>query len=521
MLKQLSPLDASFVYMESPATPMHIASLALYDGADSPFGELTEKKVLNFYAERLAHWPNARQRLVRVPLDADYPYWIEDRDFDLEYHIRRIGLPNPASIAELHKLTARIFSRPLDMTRPLWEIYIIDGLEKIEGMAEGSFAMLIKSHHAAVDGASGIHLMELLHDLHATSERRKPPTEPWSADPKPNDAELLLRASLNNIRQPFRFAKVMAASAGLIPQALASARSTELPSVQRVPKTRFNGRVSAQRTMRWSNFSLAQISALRKAVPGASINDAILTLCAGGLRSYLDAKNELNQRSLIAMAPINVRDKNATGALGNQVSAMFVPIGTDIADPIERLAAVRKVTKQSKLIGSAVGARMLTDYSQFVPAFTAAMAARLMSSMAADGQPAFNLTITNVPGPQVPLYSMGARMQNSLGMGPISNGMGLIMPITSYCGEIAVGFTSCRDMIPDADFFKDCIDRSFVEFNSAATAATLPADGTAKAQPKRSSKKSTKKDNAAKTETKPKRKRKRKAATSDSAPPAA
>jgi WS/DGAT/MGAT family acyltransferase len=519
MLKQLSPLDASFVYMESPATPMHIGSLALYNGADSPFGELTEKKVLNFYAERLAHWPNARQRLVRVPLDADYPYWIEDRDFDLEYHIRRIGLPNPASIEELHKLTARIFSRPLDMTRPLWEIYIIDGLEKIKGMAEGSFAMLMKSHHAAVDGASGIHLMELLHDLHATAERRKPPTEPWSADPKPNDAELLLRASLNNLRQPFRFAKVMAQSAGLLPQALASARSTELPSLQRVPKTRFNGRVSAQRTMRWSSFSLAQISALRKAVPGASINDAILALCAGGLRSYLDAKNELNKRSLIAMAPINVRDKNATGALGNQVSAMFVPIGTDIADPIKRLAAVRKVTKQSKLIGSAVGARMLTDYGQFVPAFTAAMAARLMSSMAADGQPAFNLTITNVPGPQVPLYSMGARMQNSLGMGPISNGMGLIMPITSYCGEIAIGFTSCRDMIPDADFFRDCIDVSFVEFSAAAKAATSQLGDTA--EQSTGSKQSTKPDNAAKTKTKPKRKRKSKAATKNSTLPAA
>lgn len=485
MLKQLSPQDASFVYLETPATPMHIGSLALYDASDSPFGELTEKKIMNFFNQRLRAWTNARQRLVRVPLEADYPYWIEDRDFDIEYHIRRIGLPNPASEQELQTLAERIFARPLDLARPPWEIYVIEGLDKIPGLAPKSFALLTKTHHAAVDGASGFHLVQLLHDLQAemsttTHQGQANNPQPNSADPVPSDLELLVRTGINNLRQPLRFAKVLAESTGMLQGAVATLKNIERPPMQMVPKTRFNGRVSSHRVMRWINYPLSDIAALRGAVEGASINDVILTLCAGGLRKYLTAKNELNKRSLVSMAPINIRNEGDKGALGNQVSAMFVPIGTDIADPIERLASVRKNTRSSKLLGSAVAAPLLTDYSRFVPAFTQAMAARLMSSMAADGQPAFNLTITNVPGPQVPLYSMGSQMVKTLGIGPLSQGMGLIMPITSYCGEITIGFTSCRDMIPDPDFFASCIRDSFVEFQAASLSVTKRATKAAK-----------------------------------------
>jgi len=505
MLKQLSPQDASFIYLETPATPMHIGSLALYDASQSPFGELTEKKIMTFFSQRLRAWPNARQRLVRVPMEADYPYWIEDRDFDVEYHIRRIGLPNPASVEELQTLAERIFARPLDLARPPWEIYVIEGLDKIPGLAPKSFALLTKTHHAAVDGASGFHLVQLLHDLQAQPADAPIPsdtthTQPSSADPVPTDLELLLRTGFNNLRQPLRFAKVLAESTGMISSAVASLKDVERPSMQVVPKTRFNGRVSSHRVMRWINYPISEIGALRESVAGASINDVILTLCAGGLRNYLYAKNELNKRSLVSMAPINIRKEDDKGALGNQVSAMFVPIGTHIADPIERLASVRSATRSSKLLSSAVAAPMLTDYSQFVPAFTQALAARMMSSLAADGQPAFNLTITNVPGPQIPLYSMGSQMVKTLGIGPLSQGMGLIMPITSYCGEITIGFTSCRNMIPDPDFFADCIRESFAEFKTAnakhlaTTQATAdkpapPKPGAKKAAPKKPARK--------------------------------
>ena len=486
MLQQLSPLDASFVFMESPSTPMHIGSLALYDAADSPLAPLNEQKILGFFADRLTQWPNTRQRLVKVPLDADYPYWIEDRDFDLSYHIRRIGLPSPASMEELQRLAARIFSRPMDMTRPLWEIYVIDGLEYIDGLdlAPGSFALLTKTHHAAVDGASGIHLIELLHDLQAKPASPTARRAPEATDPYPSDAELLFRTGLNNLRQPFRMARALAQSSGVFRETMKSFKPNELPQPQLVPQTRFNGKISSQRVMRWTSYPVQDISALRKPVPGASINDAILALCAGGLRKYLQAKQELNQNSLIAMAPINVRKESDAGAMGNQVSAMFVPIGTNIEDPIERLKSVRTATKSSKELGTAVGASALTDYSRFVPAYTSAMAARLMSSMASNSQPVFNVTITNVPGPQIPLYSMGARMQNSLGMGPLTQGMGLIMPITSYCGEITIGFTSCRDIVPDPDFLRQCIEDSYTEFAAAAATEIKVAEKMAKTRKK-------------------------------------
>ena len=479
MLQQLSPLDASFVYMETPATPMHIGSLALYDAKESPVAPLTEKKILTFFGDRLAQWSKTRQRLVKVPLDADYPYWIEDRDFDLSYHIRRIGLPSPGSIEELHRLAARIFSRPMDMTRPLWEIYVIDGFDESQGLASGSFALLTKSHHAAVDGASGIHLIELLHDLQAQPRKVAALTKPQLADAYPGNMELMVRTGINNLRQPFRFAKLLARSGRTVSETLKHFKPGEVPTPQAVPKTRFNGKVSPQRVMRWSSFAVSDISALRESVSGASINDAILTICAGGLRNYLQAKQELNRASLIAMAPINVRSEEDKAAAGNQVSAMFVPIGTDIADPIKRLSAVRKATRASKKLGTALGAKSLTDYSRFVPAFTQALAARLASSMAASSRPVFNLTITNVPGPQVPLYSMGARMLNTLGMAPLAQGMGLIMPITSYCGEITIGFTSCRDMVPDPDFLKTCIEDSYAEFALAAKQATKKKKKTA------------------------------------------
>ena len=479
MLQQLSPLDSSFIYMETPATPMHIGSLALYDAKESPVAPLTEKKILTFFGDRLAQWSKTRQRLVKVPLDADYPYWIEDRDFDLSYHIRRIGLPSPGSIEELHRLAARIFSRPMDMTRPLWEIYVIDGFDESQGLAPGSFALLTKSHHAAVDGASGIHLIELLHDLQAQPRKVAALTKPQLADAYPGNMELMVRTGINNLRQPFRFAKLLARSGRTVSEALKHFKPGEVPTPQAVPKTRFNGKVSPQRVMRWSSFAVSDISALRESVSGTSINDAILTICAGGLRNYLQAKQELNRASLIAMAPINVRSEEDKAAAGNQVSAMFVPIGTDIADPIKRLSAVRKATRASKKLGTALGAKSLTDYSRFVPAFTQALAARLASSMAASSRPVFNLTITNVPGPQVPLYSMGARMLNTLGMAPLAQGMGLIMPITSYCGEITIGFTSCRDMVPDPDFLKTCIEDSYAEFALAAKQATKKKKKTA------------------------------------------
>ena len=481
-MRQLSAQDASFVYLETPAAPMHVGTLCIYDGTHADAARLHEEAILHAVGDRLHLSATTRQRLVRVPFEADYPYWVEDGDFDLEYHVRRVALPKPGDRDALQKLASRIFSRPMDMTKPLWELCVIEGLENVGGVPPGSFAVLTKTHHAAVDGASGLHFLELLHDLSPAATQFEPPATPWQAEPLPSDAELLFRSGLNNFRQPFRFAETIARQFSAnakrfgvdAPQAnFSTPPMAPTATPRRVPKTRFNGSVTAHRVIGSVDMSLDDVRAIRKTVTGATVNDAVLAICGGALRVYLDSKNELSDDSLIAMAPINLRapgDSVADG--GNRVSALFVPIGTDISDPMQRLKTIQIETSTSKQVHAAVGAAEMTDYGKFVPAFTAALASRLMTETAANAAvPPFNVSITNVPGPQQPLYFCSAPMLAAIGIGPITQGMGLIFPVLSYCGRITISFTSCREMLPDANFFEDCIKKSFTDLLEASAAA--------------------------------------------------
>ena len=480
-MQQLSAQDASFVYLESTATPMHVGSLCIYDGGHADAARLHEEAILRNVDERLHLNATTRRRLVRVPFEADYPYWIEDNNFDLEYHVRRIALPQPADRATLMKLASRIFARPLDMTKPLWELYVIEGLDNVEDLPANSFAVLTKTHHAAVDGASGLHFLELLHDLGPEPTRIPPAEHPWRPEPLPTDAELMFRSTLNNLQQPMRLAETLTRQfsqftrqttnpdgSGFSLPAASPNPTSRLTSP--VPKTRFNGQVTPHRVMGSVNISLADIKQIRAAVPGATVNDVVLTVCGGALRAYLESKNELDPQSLVAMAPVNLRqpgDSTADG--GNRVSALFVPIGTNIAEPLERLKAVFQETSASKVMHQAVGAAEMTDYSKFVPAFTAALASRVITENAANmPNPPFNVSITNVPGPQNPLYFSSAPMVSAMGIGPITQGLGLIFPVLSYCGRITISFTSCREMLPDPEDFEGCIQTAFDALMNAA-----------------------------------------------------
>jgi diacylglycerol O-acyltransferase len=493
-MQQLSAQDASFVYLETPAAPMHVGSLCIYDGTGTDDARLHEEAILRAVGERLHLNATTRRRLVRVPFEADYPYWLEDPDFDLEYHVRRVALPKPGDRAALQKLASRIFARPLDLTKPLWELYVIEGLENVGGVPPGSFAVLTKTHHAAVDGASGLHFLELLHDLGPEPTQFAPPHSPWHAEPLPTDGEMLFRSGINNLSQPFRFAETlsrqyaqMAQNAGFSnglfdamskPASVAAtglnANGLTSPSPRRIPKTRFNGTVTSHRVIGSVNLSLDDIRAIKGVVSGATVNDVVLSICGGALRAYLESKNELDKDSLIAMAPVNLRsagDSVADG--GNRVSALFVPIGTDIADPLERLQTVHLETSNSKLMHAAVSAADMTDYSKFVPAFTSALASRLMTETAANAPaPPFNVSITNVPGPQSPLYFCGAPMVAAVGIGPITQGMGLIFPVLSYCGRITISFTSCRELLPDPDYFEGCITQAFTDLLKASKSSS-------------------------------------------------
>ena len=469
-MQQLTGVVASFFYLETPRTPMHIGGIMIYDPATTKTGKQGFKDILNSIEERLHLARTFRQKLVQVPFSMDHPYWIEDKDFDLEYHVRHIRLPEPGDWRQLCIQAARLHSRPLDMSRPLWEFTVIEGLDAIAGLPKGCYAIVSKVHHAGIDGVSGVDLVEAIHDLEPYPESVRAAQRPWTGERVPNPVELIVRAQLNNFTQPFRFAEVLARSVpavGRLTQGLAR-KEFESASV-RPPRTRFNRLVSAHRVIESRQFDLQEVRAIKNNVTGATVNDVILTVCGGALRRYLESKHELPDDPLVAMAPISVRSAEGKGAMGNQISAMTVALGTHIADPLERLDAVHYSASASKEMNNAIGARLLTDYSQFIPSTTAALAARVYTQMGLANQMnvPFNCVITNVPGPQVPLYSAGARLVTQHGLGPIFDGMGLIMPVFSYCGHINISFTSCREMVPDPEFFAQCLQDSFDELKHA------------------------------------------------------
>jgi len=467
-MEQLSAMDASFLYFETANAPMHIGSVAIYDQSTVEGGVLGFKEILKNYESRLHLARSFRQRIVRVPMSLDHPYWIEDPDFDIEYHVRHIALPKPGDWRQLCIQVARLHSRPMDTTRPLWEFTVIEGLDNVEGLPKGSFAIVSKVHHAAIDGVSGAEMTAAVHDL-TPDAVPTPPEAPWMPEREPTAVELLSRTSINNVRQPFKLARVVAESVPALARVGIGLSAGKLKRVGHVPRTRFNGKVSPHRVFDGRSFKLSDVRAIKSAVEGATVNDAILAIVGGAMNKYLKSKNELPKDSLIAMAPISVRTKDQQKTAGNQVSAMSVAIRSDIDDPLERLVAVFESTTDSKEMTNAIGASTMTDYSQFIPSTVAGLAARLYTNLGLANRitPIFNTVITNIPGPQVPLYMTGARLVTQYGLGPILDGMGIIHPIFSYCGEITISFTSCREMIPDPAFYAECIQESFDEMLAA------------------------------------------------------
>jgi WS/DGAT/MGAT family acyltransferase len=476
-MQQLSGQDASFVYMETPTTPMHIGSVGIYDPSTAPNGFVRFKDILQFIESRLGGAKSFRERLVRVPFDIDHPYWIQDPDFDLEYHVRHIALPAPGDWRQLCIQVARLHSRPMDLTKPLWEFIIVEGLDNIEGLPKGCFALVAKVHHAAIDGMSGVEMSAAVHDLSPDKSNRFPEEE-WKPDSKPGIADLLISGYFNALRQPQKYIETVARSVPGIARLASELTKGDLSiaGARVPPKTRFNAKVSSHRVFDGVPFPLKDVRAIKEAVPGATVNDAILAIIGGGLRIYLNDKGELPEANLTAMAPISVRQENEKAALGNLVSAMVVSLGTHIADPLERLAHIHADAVNSKGLTNAVGARTLTDYSQLIPSGLAGLGARLYTRLGVANAtaPVFNVVATNVPGSRVPLYFAGAKMVKMYGLGPIFDSMGLINTIYSYVDEIAISFTCDRDMMPDPDAYAAALRQSFTELLAAAKAAPAP-----------------------------------------------
>jgi diacylglycerol O-acyltransferase / wax synthase len=461
-MKQLTGQDASFVYQETPSTPMDGVGLGIYDPSTAPH-EVTFERIQEHLASRLHMARMFRQKLVRVPLDLDHPYWIEDPDFDLEYHVRQIALPRPGNWDQLCTQTARLLGRPLDLTRPLWELYVIEGVDAVEGVPKGSFAMITKCHHAAIDGMSGVDMTNAIHD-HSPEPRDDLGADTWQPESAPSPLDLLARAGVNASRRPMRVARVLGRTVPALRPLVSSIRRDrpQLPGLN-VPRTRFSGAVTPHRVVDGRQFSLADMKQIKKNVDGATINDVVLAVVGGALRSYLSRKGELPDRPLIAMCPISVRTESEKSAGGNMVSAMFVSLSTDVDDPVERLKVITETTHRSKAFSEALPARSLLELSDHMPGALMGFAAQATSRLGLANRqaPIFNTTVTNMPGPQQPLYFAGAQLLQSYAFGMIIEGMALIHPVVSYCGDITICFASCREIMPDPRVYADDIERSF------------------------------------------------------------
>jgi diacylglycerol O-acyltransferase / wax synthase len=488
-MRQLSGIDVSFLNMETSTVFGHVSSLNIYDPSTAPGGaglEVTKNIIL----EKLDQLAPFRRRLAEVPLGLDLPYWVEDANFDIDFHVRHHAVAPPGTNEQLAEAVSRIVSRPLDRSRPLWELYVIEGLEG------GRIAQLTKVHHATIDGASGALMLALLLDPDPDVRPTGIPAS-WDSEAMPTDAELLqitmaeyVRRPEKLLRQNLRMIRELAAASGNgglraltdliaqpLPGRLGDLMRTRLrgdygkevddpPSLPptQAPRTPFNHPITAHRRLSFTTIPLDSAKEIRRAY-GCTFNDVVMALCAGTLRRYLIKHDALPDEPLIAMVPVSIRAGNEGDTYQNRVSGLLASLATDEEDPVERLRVIQKSMNAAKGSFSAIPAETLQDFVQFAPPAVAARAMRMYSRLriADRMNPPFNLIISNVPGPAYPLYSAGARLEHFYPVSAIADGQGLNMTVQSYNGNLDFGFIACWELVPDVWTLTDDLHESMQE----------------------------------------------------------
>jgi diacylglycerol O-acyltransferase / wax synthase len=482
-MRQLTTLDAQFLAVESAGTYGHVGGLAVYDPSTAPGGRLTIKDVCRLVGQRLHLLPPFRSRLVEVPFGLDLPYWIEDPDFDLDFHIRESAVPPPGDERQTAETVARIFARPLDRAHPLWELYLIHGLEG------GRVALLTKVHHSVADGISGNEILSVLLDESPDGRELGPIPERSAGERAPGELEMLLRGALGLPRQPLRALRAIPSAlpnltdlpgANAFPGGPALSRALSRVrgllggaeddgvlevSTARPPRTSFNGPVSPHRRFAFGSLSLDSVKALKNEL-GITVNDVVVALVTTAVRDWLDARGDLPDDPLVAMVPVSVRSEDERGTFGNRISAMIVPIPTNEPDPRRRLLRTHELLKSAKERHNALPAQFLTDATAFIPPAVAALAARTTVGIMSRTRPPLNLVISNVPGPREPLYCAGALLEGHYPVSVVMDGVGLNITVMSYRDHVDFGIIADREQVDDVWTLMDGMAQALDELES-------------------------------------------------------
>jgi diacylglycerol O-acyltransferase / wax synthase len=462
---RLSSLDSSFLHLEDGTTHMHVASVMLFDGDPPPYAEFVEA-----IQRRLHLVPRYRQRLAFVPWGQGRPRWVDDPHLNLRYHVRHTALPSPGSEEQLKALAGRVFSQPLDRDKPLWELWLVEGVERGGGAAGARFALLAKTHHALVDGISGVDIVTILFDTSPDPAAPPDPGEEWLPRPLPSRAQLLGEALVErttvpgevvrSIRAAFRAPRRVAEAAR---DAALSAGGFAWAGLKPAPQTPYNDSIGPHRRFSWVRTRLEDVKAVKNEL-GGSVNDVVLATVAGALGRHLRRRGESTDGLVLrAFVPVSVRADVERGALGNRVSGLVAPVPVWCQEPVTRLDLVREEMSALKDSAQAVGAQRITELSDFAPPTIMGQAARLFIR-----QRFFNVVVTNVPGPQFPLYLMGREMLDPFPMVPLASGQGLGIALMSYNGRLDFGLVGDYELLWDIEGLADDVWGSLAELAEAA-----------------------------------------------------
>lgn len=462
--QRLTGLDGAFLAFESPTTHLHIAGVLIFDPTGVP-GGVGFRQIRDMVEARVSRVPPFRRRMVEVPFGLQHPTMVDDPDFDIDFHVRRLSLPQPGGHGELATLVGDIVERPLDRNRPLWEFHVVEGLD------QGHVALVTKIHHAIIDGVSGAEIMAAFFDLEARPDEADPdsgspfpgeggagPDEGsavWAPEPMPGGVEQLRDALGSLAGQTDSVARTLGATARTVRSLTGRNREgdgTPPPLLFQAPRTSINRAISPHRRVAFAEMPMEDIRRVR-GVLGGSVNDVVLASVSGAMREFFSGRGETLEGSLVAMVPISVRTESQRGTLGNRVSATLVSLATGVEDPVARLGVIADGMQQAKEQQETVGSELFSNWAQAIFPMVSTRLSRLVTNLRLFDhlRPVFNVVVSNIPGPDVPLYMAGARMVAIYPIGPVAEGVGVNVTVFSYLGTMYVGVQACWDLVPDVE----------------------------------------------------------------------